>query len=283
MKHAKTQETLYLEAIRLLKENGSASTSFFQRKLCIGYAAAREIFDRMLEEGVAVRKKEFTIVLNKKGEKKMRNTTFNGMEAKDFFDKVIALDAARATEKPSFHKLSYARYLDLAKQGYKEALAHLERIAAKKAEKATTNEKRLAAEAERDFWQTVQFMVAQHYYNLGELSYEKHLGYMLAFGVGCEADGERGASMMLADMSRTLDSLDIDTKDRLVAECVKRGNRCGVLENSILLAVLRWDKEQLDKIIASIQPLGICGEAVSIASGIFYSRLYDAKREGGNL
>ena len=71
MKHAKTQETLYLEAMRLLKENGSASTSFFQRKLCIGYAAAREIFDRMLDEGVAVRKKEFTIVLNKKGEKKM--------------------------------------------------------------------------------------------------------------------------------------------------------------------------------------------------------------------
>ena len=282
MKPTKSQEQLYLEAIRLLKENGSASTSFFQRKLCIGYAAAREIFDRMLDEGVAVLKKEFTIVFNEKGEKKMRNTTFNGMEAKDFFDKVIALDAKGVTEKPSFHKLSYTGYLNLAKEGYKEAFSHLERLAAKKVEKATTNEKRLAAEAERNFWQTVQFMIAEHYYNLGDLSYEKHLGYMLAFGIGCDADGGRGAWMMLDDMSRTLKSLDIDTKDRLTAECAKRGYRCGVLENSIMLAVLRDDKEQLDKIIASIQPLGIVGESVSAAAGIFYSRLHEAKRRGGN-
>ena len=43
----------------------------------------------MLDDGIAVLKTEFTLTLNKEGEKKMKNTTFYGMNAKDFLDKVV--------------------------------------------------------------------------------------------------------------------------------------------------------------------------------------------------
>ena len=280
MERTQTQETLYQEALRLLRENGTASTSFFQRKLYIGYAAAREIVDRLLDEGVAVRKSEFTIVINREGERNMRKTGFMGMEAQDILSKVIEVDAA-GTERPSFYKLSYRQYLELAKQGYKEAFAHLESIAMKKAERATTLTKRQAACDERDFWETVQFMVAEHYYNLGDLSYEKHIGYMLAFGIGCDTDRAQGINMMLSDMRRTLGSLDIDVRDRLIAACVKHGKRYGVLENMLLLAVIKADTQKVDEIVSGVAHLGIECEVVSRTSAIFHSKVYDAKREGG--
>lgn len=70
MEYTERQESLYKEGIRLLEELETASCVLFQRKLCIGYEDARYIFERMLDEGVAIlhEKKEYMIVLNK-GEK----------------------------------------------------------------------------------------------------------------------------------------------------------------------------------------------------------------------
>ena len=48
MEHTERQELLYKEGVRLLKEHGKASCVLFQRKLAIGYGAAREMVDRML-------------------------------------------------------------------------------------------------------------------------------------------------------------------------------------------------------------------------------------------
>ena len=70
MEYTERQELLYKKGIRLLEELETASFVLFQRKLCIGYEDARYIFERMLEEGVAIphEKNEYMIVLNK-GEK----------------------------------------------------------------------------------------------------------------------------------------------------------------------------------------------------------------------
>lgn len=45
-------DTSYLKAVRLVIENGSASTSFLQRRLQIGYARAAAMLDRMQEDGI---------------------------------------------------------------------------------------------------------------------------------------------------------------------------------------------------------------------------------------
>ena len=68
MEHTERQELLYKEGVRLLKEHGKASCVIFQRKLAIGYRAAREIVDRMLKEGIAIPGKGYTIILNTEGE-----------------------------------------------------------------------------------------------------------------------------------------------------------------------------------------------------------------------
>lgn len=50
-----SSDMLYEEAIQLLKEHGKISISLLQRKLCIGYAKASDIFDRMEREGLVKR------------------------------------------------------------------------------------------------------------------------------------------------------------------------------------------------------------------------------------
>ena len=67
MEYTEKQELLYKEGLKLLRENSTASCALFQRKLAIGYGAAREIVDRMLEEGVATLGKDYTIILNTEG------------------------------------------------------------------------------------------------------------------------------------------------------------------------------------------------------------------------
>ena len=67
MEYTEKQELLYKEGLKLLRECGSASCVLFQRKLSIGYGAAREIVDRMLKEGIAIQGKGYTIILNTKG------------------------------------------------------------------------------------------------------------------------------------------------------------------------------------------------------------------------
>ena len=70
MEYTEKQELLYKEGVRLLKEDGKASCVLFQRKLAIGYGAAREIVDRMLESGIATLGKDYTIILNEEGDKR---------------------------------------------------------------------------------------------------------------------------------------------------------------------------------------------------------------------
>ena len=70
LQYTEKQELLYKEGVRLLKEHGKASCTLFQRKLAIGYGAAREIVDRMLKEGIVISGKGNTIILNTEGGKK---------------------------------------------------------------------------------------------------------------------------------------------------------------------------------------------------------------------
>jgi hypothetical protein len=235
----------------------------------------------MLDDGIAVLKTEFTLTLNKEGEKKMRNDSFNGMYAKDYLERVIGRDSEvnGNEEKPSFVKLTYSKYLDLAKQGYKEAIAHLERISAIRAEKATSEDERNAAILERDFWETVQFMIAEHYYNLGELKYEKHLGFMLLVGVGCDVNTERGVKLTFSDMERTASSLDSEVKTRAIELCAKHAFRTGVVERMLIDAIWKGDMESAYDIVEKIHSLGIVAEVVNKVSSIFYSRIHDAKKE----
>ena len=281
LQYTEKQELLYKEGVRLLKEHGEASTSFFQRKLYIGYAAARAIFDRMLDEGITTLKTEFTLTLNKEGERKLKNDTFNGMHAKDFLELVVAREreAKGNEEKPSFSKLTYKKYLDLAKQGYKEAIAHLERISSIRVEKATSEDERNAAILERDFWETVQFMVAEHHYNIGELKYEKHLGFMLMTGVGCDVNTDRGVKLVFSDMERTASSLDSEVKTRAMEICAKQAFRTGVVERMLIDAIWKGDMESAYDIVEKIRSLGIIAEVVNKVSTIFYSRIHDAKKE----
>ena len=46
------KDELYLSALKIVKDEGKASTSFLQRKLQIGYNRAARIIDMMEENGV---------------------------------------------------------------------------------------------------------------------------------------------------------------------------------------------------------------------------------------
>ena len=281
LQYTEKHELLYKEGVRILKEHGKASCVLFQRKLAIGYATAREIVDRMLESGIATLGKDYTIILNEEEVNKMRNDTFNGMRATDFLERVIAREREvnGNEDKPSFSKRTYKKYLDLAKRGYKEAIAHLERISSIRAEKATSEDERNAAILERDFWETVQFMIAEHYYNLGELKYEKHLGFMLLVGVGCDVNTDRGVKLTFSDMERTASSLDSEVKTRAMEICAKQAFRTGVVERMLIDSIWKGDMESAYDIVEKIHSLGIVAEVVNKVSTIFYSRIHDAKKE----
>ena len=49
-------EVLYAEALELLGETGEISTAQIQQKLTVGYAVAREIFDRMVDNKIILQK-----------------------------------------------------------------------------------------------------------------------------------------------------------------------------------------------------------------------------------
>ena len=70
MEYTERQELLYKDGVKLLRECGTVSCVLFQRKLAIGYGAAREIVDRMLKEGIATQGKGYKIILNTEGDKR---------------------------------------------------------------------------------------------------------------------------------------------------------------------------------------------------------------------
>ena len=407
MEYTQRQELLYKEGVRLLKEHGKASCVLFQRKLAIGYGAAREIVDRMLEEGIATSGKDYTIILNKEGEKKMRNTTFYGMEAKDFLEKVIerenrfkntdysalsfeekceyalwyinegklfnqaladdkladiknlvlkraidrdpaglyylakfwtlfgitlearleylkrssdmgympatvlylcmctdaekryqiarelvnkissiepislrctairgvytALGKVEGKDKyPHYHDLTHDLYVELAKEGDMSAFTWLESIATRKVKKAKTDEERLDAEAECAFFETVQYMVDDYYYNQGVLEYEKHLGFMLLSGVGCEVDIERGIKLVLSDMRRTIQSFDKDMAIKVI-RFVNGHAEERLWGSKLINAIFDGNDKAIEDIVADIIALDNAVEIFNRASSLLYS------------
>ena len=58
-------DTLYEEAIQLLKEQGKISTSLLQRQLYIGYSIASDIFERMESEGMIKRQGYVGVITDK--------------------------------------------------------------------------------------------------------------------------------------------------------------------------------------------------------------------------
>lgn len=407
MKHTERQELLYKEGVRLLKEHGKASCVLFQRKLAIGYGAAREIVDRMLESGIATLGKDYTIILNEEGEQKMKNTTFYGMEAKDFLEKVIerenrfkstdystlnfeekceyalwyinegklfnqaladdilvdiknlvlkkatdrdpaglyylakfwtlfgitlearlgylkrssdmgyipatilylctctdaeeryhiarelvsklssiepislrciairgvytALSKVEGKDKyPHYHDLTHDLYVQLAKDGDMSAFTWLESIATRKAKKAKTDEERLDAEAECAFFETVQFMINDYFYNQGVLEYEKHLGYMLLSGVGCEVDIERGIKLVLSDMTRTIQSFDKEMAIKVIRFITSRGEE-RLWEAKLLNAIFDGNDKEIEDIVTDIKALDNAVEVFNRTSSLLYS------------
>ena len=407
LQYTEKQELLYKEGVRLLKEHGKASCVLFQRKLAIGYGAVREIVDRMLEEGLATLGKNYTITLNQKGEQKMKNTTFYGMEAKDFLEKVIErenkfkntdysalsceekceyalwyinegklfnqalsddklvniknLVLKRATDRdpaglyylakfwtlfgitlearleylkissdmgympatvlylctctddeeryriarelvnklssiepislrciairgvytalskiegkdkhPHYHDLTHDLYVELAKDGEMFAFAWLESIATRRAKKAKTDEERLDAEAERAFFETVQYMLNDYYYNKGVLEYEKHLGYMLLSGVGCEVDIERGIKLVLSDMRRTIHSFDKEMAIKVIRFITGRGEE-RLWEAKLINAIFDGNDKATEEIVTDIKALDNAVEVFNRASSLLYS------------
>ena len=407
MKHTERQELLYKEGVRLLKEHGKASCVLFQRKLAIGYGAAREIVDRMLESGIATLGKNYTIILNTEGEQKMKNTTFYGMEAKDFLEKVIerenrfkntdysalsfeekceyalwyinegklfnqkladdilvdiknlvlkkatdrdpaglyylakfwtlfditlearlgylkrssdmgyipatilylctctdaeeryhiarelvsklssiepislrciairgvytALSKVEGKDKyPHYHDLTHDLYVQLAKDGDMFASTWLESIATRRAKKAKTDEERLDAEAECAFFKTVQYMLNDYYYNQGVLEYEKHLGYMLLSGVGCEVDIERGIKLVLSDMTRTIQSFDKEMAIKVIRFITGRGEE-RIWEVKLINAIFDGSNKEIEDIVMDIKALDNAVEVFNRASSLLYS------------
>jgi DNA segregation ATPase FtsK/SpoIIIE-like protein len=67
MEYTERQEMLYKEGVKLLRENGTASRTLFQRKLSLGYEDASFIYNRMISEGIATEFKRYTIKLNDNG------------------------------------------------------------------------------------------------------------------------------------------------------------------------------------------------------------------------
>ena len=60
-----SRDTLYEEAIQLLKEQGKISISLLQRQLYIGYSIASDIFDRMESEEMIKRQGYLGVVTDK--------------------------------------------------------------------------------------------------------------------------------------------------------------------------------------------------------------------------
>jgi hypothetical protein len=182
---------------------------------------------------------------------------------------------------PHHHALTYDLFLELAKDGEAEAFPWLEIIANRKAKKADTQEERCRTEEECAFWQSVQYMVAEHYYNRGVLKHEKHLGYMLLCGVGCDADVERGAELTIKDMRRASKSLDIDTVNCALLVLDEYSDTLHI-QKKIVASLLRGDDLMLDTCIATAKENGTLVEVLCKASSMLYSKIQQVKYEGGN-
>jgi hypothetical protein len=160
--------------------------------------------------------------------------------------------------------------VELAKDGDISAFTWLESIATRKAKKAKTDEERLDAEAECAFFETVQYMVGDYYYNQGVLEYEKHLGYMLLSGVGCEVNMERGTKLVLSDMTRTIQSFDKEMAIKVIRFVTSRGEE-RLWEAKLINAIFDGNDKAIEDIVADIMALDNVVEIFNRASSLLYS------------
>jgi hypothetical protein len=182
---------------------------------------------------------------------------------------------------PHHHALTYDLFLELAKDGEAVAFPWLEIIANRKAKKADTQEERCRAEEECAFWQSVQYMVAEHYYNRGVLKHEKHLGYMLLCGVGCDADVERGAEITIKDMRRVSKSLGADTVNCALSFLDEYSDALHT-HKEIVASLLRGDDLTFNMCIADAKENGTLVGVLCKVSSMLYAKIQQVKYEGGN-
>ena len=168
---------------------------------------------------------------------------------------------------PHRHDLTHDLYLDLAKDGDVDAPVWLEIIANRKARVGATEAERIAAQQEREFWQTVTFMVTEHYFKLGITKHESSLAYMLMSGSGCERDVEAGIHHALTDMRRTVAMLDrgviMDTMAHVEARSEKRP-----LSAKLAAALLEGDDAAVEVIVADFKTRDDVAELFSGASNM---------------
>jgi hypothetical protein len=169
-------------------------------------------------------------------------------------------------------------YLQLANEGDVDAFTWLEIISRRRARKAATEEKRREAEAECAFWQAVQYTVAEHYYSLGEVKNESHLGYMLLTGVGCDTDLERGIKLTLSDMSCIVKALDSDITSE-VKRIVKAKSKLG--EYRLINALIDSDADLVKGIADEFAALDNAAEVFVRTSSLLHGAIYDAKHSTG--
>jgi hypothetical protein len=123
------------------------------------------------------------------------------------------------------------------------------------------------AQQEREFWQTVNYMVAEHYLKLGITKHESSLANMLMSGSGCERDVEAGIHHAIADMRRTVAMLDrggkMDTTAHVDARSEKRP-----LSAKLAAALLEGDDAAVEAIVADFKTRDDVAELFSGASNM---------------
>ena len=183
----------------------------------------------------------------------MENTIFNGLNANALLEKIIAkeeefkkngaLDLGFVSDGM---RLPHDELIELLNKGYAKAIPYLERDAIKRAKASKSDDERIDCESEIAFWNTLTYMVCEHFYELGELNYESHLAYMLLSGVGCSKDTERGMKLSVLEMERTASSLVGEARDTALEFIESRRQKGREREAKIAKAIFDGNRAELD-------------------------------------
>ena len=216
----------------------------------------------------------------------MNNTHFNGLDVNSLLERIIAReedfkknDARELGYDVLGMKTPYEELLELLNEGHARAIPYLERHAVNRARSSKDDDERNESESEITFWNTLSYMICEHYYELGDLKYEKHLAYMLLTGTGCERDTERGIKLALSDSERTASSLNAD--DRAAAlDFIEHRKGADEREASIVKAIFDGDREALKVQIDAIRALGDEADIMNGASTLMHcAKFYANKKE----
>ena len=271
LQYTEKQELLYKESVKLLHERGTASRVLFQRMLAIGYEEACEIFDRMIEEEIAVKNGSYDIVLNTKGEKRRRMNS-DGLDASEVSFEALGIDKDNLTSDS---------YIKLARVGCQSAFRYLDCFANIMVKNKTDEEKNLAM-AEEDFWKTVEYMLTEYRYNHGNLRYEKPFGLLLLGGFGCEENIERGTELLVSSLKHDVELLTEDEIEGISSYCSERFERgCRKWESKLMKALLEKDASAVNETVERIKTLENGVDVLADVASLFAMARYDIKYMGG--